>query len=120
MLGSGTGWLRPSSSPRAPTIQGWRRGPGKRGARVLKPLDRRCRTLVLVGCLDEIFFRGRPVLVGVEPASLTWFLGHKADDRTGATWCQQLQGWAALHDVLADAGTGLQAGIALVQQQRRA
>src|SRR5262249_12212570 len=69
--------------------------------------------------LDEIFFHGRPVWVGVEPASRAWFLGHKADDRTGATWCRHVQGWAALRDVLADAGTGLQAGIALVQRRRR-
>jgi hypothetical protein len=51
---------------------------------------------------------------------MTWFLGHKADDRTGATWSQHLQGWTSLEYVLADAGTGLQAGIAAVQQQRRA
>ncbi len=75
--------------------------------------------MVLVGCLDEIFFRGRPVSVGVEPASMTWSLGHKADDRTGAPWFLHLQGWAGLHYVPADAGTGLQAGIALVQHQRR-
>jgi hypothetical protein len=105
--------------PGRSTIQRWIKVAGQKATRVLKHLDRRCRTLVLVGCLDEIFFRGRPVLVGVEPASMTWFLGHKADDRTGATWCQHLQGWTALHYVLADAGTGLQAGIALVQHQRR-
>jgi hypothetical protein len=105
--------------PGRSTIQRWIKVAGQKATRVLKHLDRRCRTLVLVGCLDEIFFRGRPVLVGVEPASMTWFLGHKADDRTGATWCRHLQGWTALHYVLADAGTGLQAGIALVQHQRR-
>jgi len=106
--------------PGRSTIQRWIKVAGQKATHVLKHLDRRCRTLVLVGCLDEIFFRGRPVLVGVEPASMTWFLGHKADDRTGATWCRHLQGWTALHFVLADAGTGLQAGIALVQHQRRA
>src|SRR5918993_3040778 len=106
--------------PGRSTIQRWIKGAGQKATRVLKHLDRRCRALVLVGCLDEIFFRGRPVLVGVEPASMTWFLGNKADDRTGATWCQHLQEWTALHYVLADAGTGLQAGIALVQHQRRA
>jgi hypothetical protein len=105
--------------PGRSTIQRWIKLAGQKATLVLKHLDRRGRTLVLVGCLDEIFFRGRPVLVGVEPASMTWFLGNKADDRTGATWCQQLQGWTALRYVLADAGTGLQAGIALVQQQRR-
>src|SRR5512133_2506497 len=105
--------------PGRSTIQRWIKAAGQTAGRVLKHLDRRCRALVLVGCLDEIFFHGRPVLVGVEPASMTWFLGHKADNRTGATWCQQLQGWTALQYVLADAGTGLQAGIAFVQQQRR-
>jgi hypothetical protein len=102
------------------TLGRWVQAAGIAAGRVLKHLDRQCRALVLVGCLDEIFFHGRPVLVGVEPASMTWFLGHKADDRTGATWSQHLQQWTALEYVLADAGTGLQAGIASVQQQRRA
>jgi hypothetical protein len=105
--------------PGRSTVQRWVKAAARRATCVLKGLDRRCRTLVLVGCLDEIFFHGRPVLVGVEPASMTWFLGHKADDRTGATWCRHVQEWAALRYVLADAGTGLQAGIALVQRQRR-
>jgi hypothetical protein len=89
------------------TLGRWVQAAGIAAGRVLKHLDRQCRALVLVGCLDEIFFHGRPVLVGVEPASMTWFLGHKADDRTGATWCQHLQTWTSLEYVLADAGTGL-------------
>jgi hypothetical protein len=92
---------------------------GRRAGRVLEALDRRCRALVLVGCLDEIFFHGRPVLVGVEPASMTWFLGRRAADRTGATWREALQPWAALEYVVADAGKGLQGGVALLQQDRR-
>jgi hypothetical protein len=92
---------------------------GRRAGRVLEALDRRCRALILVGCLDEIFFHGRPVLVGVEPASMTWFLGRRAADRTGATWHEALRPWAALEYVVADAGKGLQAGIALLQQDRR-
>ena len=87
--------------------------------RVLKLLDARCRALVLVGCLDEIFFHGRPVLVGVEPASMTWFLGRKADDRTGATWAEALRDWDGLSFVTADAGKGLQAGLAAVQRERQ-
>src|SRR3954447_12571255 len=50
---------------------------------------------------------------------MTWFLGQKADDRSGATWSKALRDWTALSYVLADAGTGLQAGIAAVQQQRQ-
>jgi hypothetical protein len=56
--------------------------------------------------------------VGVEPASMAWFLGRKADDRSGATWAKVLLAWDALSYVTADAGTGLQVGIATVQQER--
>jgi hypothetical protein len=87
--------------------------------RVMKSLDARCKALVLVGCLDEIFFHGRPVLVGVEPASMTWSLGQKADDHSGATWAKAMRDWTELSFVTADAGTGLQAGIAAAQRERR-
>ena len=106
---------RPSRS----TIQRRIKAAGQKAARVLKHLDRQCRTLVLVGCLDEIFFHYRPILVGVEPTSMVWFLGQKADDRQGTTWFKALNEWPALRYVVADAGTGLQAGINRVQQQRR-
>jgi hypothetical protein len=106
--------------PSRSTLQRRVKAAGQAAGQVLKRLDARCRALVLVGCLDEIFFHRRPVLVGVEPASMAWFLGHMADNRQGATWCQQVQPWTSLQYVPADAGTGLQAGIALVQQRRRA
>jgi hypothetical protein len=106
---------RPSRSALHRVIQ----AAGRRAGRVLEVLDRRCHALILVGCLDEIFFHGRPVLVGVEPASMTWFLGRRAADRAGATWHEALRPWTALEDVVADAGKGLQGGIALMQQDRR-
>ena len=58
-------------------------GPGRRKSRGRgsQATGSRMPTLVLVGCLDEIFFHGRPVLVGVEPQSMVWFLGKKADNR---------------------------------------
>src|SRR4051794_33514729 len=105
--------------PGRSTVHRWIKAAGLAAGRVLKFLDGRCRVLVLVGCLDEIFFHGRPVLVGVEPASMTWFLGQKAHDRSGATWAKALRPWGALSFVTADAGTGLQAGIAAVQQERQ-
>jgi hypothetical protein len=106
--------------PGRSTVHRWIKAAGLAAGRVLKFLDARCQALVLVGCLDEIFFHGRPVLVGVEPASMTWFLGRKANDRSGATWAKALHVWDALSYVTADAGTGLQAGIAAVQQERQA
>jgi hypothetical protein len=101
------------------TLHRWVKAAASEAGRVLKLLDARCRALVLVGCLDEIFFHGRPVLVGVEPASMAWFLGQKTDDRSGATWAKALSDWDGLAFVTADAGKGLQAGIAAVQRERR-
>jgi hypothetical protein len=111
--------LGAKACPGRSTLHRWVKAAGRAAGRVVKHLDERCQALVLVGCLDEIFFHRRPVLVGVEPASMVWFLGQKAEDRTGATWSRALQGFPALSYVLADAGTGLQAGIAAVQQQRQ-
>jgi hypothetical protein len=110
--------LGKQACPGRSTLHRWIKAAGLAAGRVLKFLDARCRVLVLVGCLDEIFFHGRPVLVGVEPASMTWFLGQKASDRSGATWAKSLRHWGALSYVTADAGTGLQAAIAVVQQER--
>jgi hypothetical protein len=110
--------LGQQACPGRSTLHRWIQLASVAAGRVLKLLDARCRALVLVGCLDEIFFHGRPVLVGVEPASMAWFLGHKADDRTGATWAQALRPWEALSFVTADAGKGLQAGIAAVRRER--
>jgi hypothetical protein len=101
------------------TLHRWIKAAALAAGKVLKHLDGRCQALVLVGCLDEIFFHGRPVLMAVEPASMAWFLGRKADDRTGATWSKALHDWTALESVTADAGTGLQAGIAAVQRWRQ-
>jgi hypothetical protein len=106
------------AGPGRSTLHRWIKRAAWVAGRVLKVLDAQCKALVTVGCLDEIFFHGRPVLVGVEPASMAWFLGRKADDRSGATWAKALRAWDALSYVTADAGTGLQVGIATVQQER--
>jgi hypothetical protein len=111
--------LGKQACPGRSTLHRWTKRAGLAAGRVLKFLDARCKALVLVGCLDEIFFHGRPVWVGIEPASMVWFLGQKANDRSGATWAKALRAWDALSYVTADAGTGLQAGIAAVQRERQ-
>jgi hypothetical protein len=111
--------LGTQACPGRSTLHRWVKRAASAAGRVLKSLDARCKALILVGCLDEIFFRGRPVLVGIEPASMAWFLGQRADDRSGATWAKALRGWTALSYVTADAGTGLQVGIAAVQRERQ-
>jgi hypothetical protein len=105
--------------PGRSTIHRWVQAAGKAAGKVLKQLDRSCRELVLVGCLDEIFFHRRPVLVGIEPRSMVWFLGKKAANRQGSTWFGELQPWTSLRYVTSDGGTGLQAGIARMQRHQR-
>jgi len=99
-------------------VHRWVQAAGRAAGAVLKRLDQAAESLVLVGCLDEIFFHRRPVLVGVEPHSMVWFLGTKAADRRGSTWFAALRPWTSLRYVISDAGTGLQAGIAQMQAHR--
>ena len=108
------------ASPSRSTIHRWVQAAGKAAGEVLKQLDQSCKALVLVGCLDEIFFHRRPVLVGVEPNSMVWFLGKRSDDRQASTWFSELQPWISLSYVVSDAGGGLQAGIAQMQRHQRA
>ena len=111
--------LGAKACPSRSTVHRWVQAAATAAGKVLKQLDGSCKALVLVGCLDEIFFHRRPVLVGVEPQSMVWFLGKKADNHQGSTWFGELQPWTSLCYVASDAGRGLQAGIARMQQQRR-
>jgi hypothetical protein len=110
--------LGAAAVPGRSTVHRWVQAAAKTAGAVLKRLDQAAKTLVLVGCLDEIFFHRRPVLVGVEPHSMVWFVGKKADNCQGSTWLRALQPWTALRYVVSDAGTGLQAGIAQMQEHR--
>src|SRR5262249_17965160 len=58
--------------PKRATLGRWVQQAAGRAGRVLAVLDRACQTAVLMLCLDEIFLRRHPVLMGVEPLSLTW------------------------------------------------
>ena len=55
----------------------------------------------------------------VEPASLCWLAGRKAETRDGVTWAAELEQWSALTAVVRDGGTGLSKGIELVRARRR-
>ena len=111
--------LGAKACPSRTTIHRWLKAAGKAAGVVLKRLDGCCRLLVLVGCLDEIFFHRRPVLVGIEPQSMVWFIGTKAANHKGSTWFGELKPWTALRYVACDAGKGLQSGIAQMQQHQR-
>jgi len=106
------------AAPSRSSVHRWIQAAAKAAGPVLKRLDHAAKTLVLVGCLDEIFFHRKPVLVGVEPKSMMWFLGKKADNHQGSTWFAELQPWTSLGFVTSDAGLGLQAGIVRMQRHR--
>jgi hypothetical protein len=110
--------LGAAAAPGRSTVHRWVQAAGKAAGAVLERLDQAAKSLVSVGCLDEIFFHRRPVLVGIEPTSMVWFLGTKAANCQGSTWFAALQPWTSLRYVVCDAGTGLQAGIAQMQAHR--
>ena len=59
------------------TVRRWVHQEALKAGTLLKRLDRACKLLVTVACLDEIFFRRQPVLVAVEPQSMAWVLGQR-------------------------------------------
>src|SRR5262249_38070043 len=65
-------------------------GRPKAAGRVLERLDTHCKSLVSTACLDEIFFHGHPVLVGVEPRSMTLIMAQKEDRLDRAAWVKNL------------------------------
>jgi len=105
-------------APSRATVGRWVLAGARRAGVLLHTLDRLCQMLVLTVCLDEIFCRRRPVLVGVEPHSMACVLARRAPDRSGQTWAAALQPFGALHQVICDAGSGLRKGLELYQQRR--
>jgi hypothetical protein len=105
--------------PGRTTLGRWVGQEARRAGRLLQVLDEACRTLVVCLCLDEIFFRRQPVLMGVEPASLAWVLGQRAPDRSGPTWAKALAAWPAIEDVAADGGSGIELGLELAVARRQ-
>jgi hypothetical protein len=87
--------------------------------RLLAVLDRHTQPLASTLCLDEIFFHGTPVLVAVEPQSMALLHCRREADRSGETWHKALVPFAALEAVVRDAGSGLSAGLAALDAQRR-
>ena len=99
--------------PSGSKIARWVKASAVAAGRVLKGLDEVSRRLVKIGCFDEIFFHGKPVLVGVEPHSMAWVLGQQAADRSGRTWSQALEGFEELEQAVVDGGEGVEAGRAV-------
>jgi hypothetical protein len=107
-------------APDRATIGRWVLAQACQAGLVLAVLDKHTRSLARHLCLDEIFFRQKPVLMAVEPFSMAWLLGQRAADRTGATWLESLQPFDHLEFAQSDQGSGLQKGLRLLLEQRQA
>jgi hypothetical protein len=105
--------------PSRATIGRWVNQSARRAGLLLAILDKACRPLVLSLCLDEIFFHRKPVLMGVEPHSMTWVIGQRALDRSAQTWAKAIEAWPDVEDVAADGGAGLERGLELAAAARQ-
>jgi hypothetical protein len=101
------------------TLGRWVNQSARTAGLLLALLDKAARPLVLSLCLDEIFFHRKPVLMGVEPQSMTWLIGQRVPDRSGETWAKAIAAWPDVEDVAADGGTGLERGLELAAQARQ-
>jgi hypothetical protein len=106
-------------APSRSVIDRWLQAAQRAATSVLKVLDRACHSLLTTVALDEIFFHGKPVLMGVCPQSMAWVLGRRSADRSGKTWSEALRGFESVTRVLSDGGTGLAKGIAGLQQRQQ-
>lgn len=97
----------------------WLLAQARQATQVLRVLDQHSTPRVRHLCLDEIFFRRQPVLMAVEPQSMAWLLGQRAEDRSGDTWLAALQPFDHLEFVQSDQGSGLQKGLRLLAEQRQ-
>ena len=90
----------------------------KAGA-VLAVLDPPSRARVEQVSSDEMFVRRRPVLMGVEPDSLCWVIGHLTERRDGEQWAAEFRQLPQLQHVLRDAGTGMEKGLEAIDAERQ-
>ena len=111
--------LPQGSAPSRATVGRWVAQASRQAGGLLAVLDQCCQRLVLVLCLDEIFFHREPILMAVAPPSLAWVAGPRGPDRSGASWGQVLAKGPWVTRVITDAGTGLERGVKLAREARR-
>lgn len=105
--------------PSRATVGRWVQQSARQSRRILEVLDRACQRWVLVLCLDEIFFHREPILMGVDPVSLSWLAAQRGPDRSGKSWCEVIEAWPNLEHVIADGGQGLECGVKRANEARR-
>jgi hypothetical protein len=110
--------LPKGSTPSRATLGRWVTQASRQAGGLLAVLDQCCQRLVLVLCLDEIFLHRVPILMAVEPHSMTWVAGQRGPDRSGESWYRVVANWPCVTRVITDAGKGLERGVKLARAAR--
>jgi hypothetical protein len=119
MLHTLLGVLRPGGIAGVATLGRWAQEAGQKAGALLSVLDAYTRPRVQQAAADEVYVRA-PVLMVVEPDSLCWVTGRRAEAVTGEAWAEEFGRLPALAQVTRDAGTGLHKGMALLNAERLA
>lgn len=91
---------------------------GKKAGELLAVLDEAARQRACEVAADEIYVKD-PVLMVVEPESLCWLSGRLSEAVSGEAWAREFSRLPNLEQVMRDGGTGLEKGVALVNEQRQ-
>jgi len=108
-----------TNAPSRAELGRWSRAAGQRAGTLLAVLDRHSGSRARQVAADEIFSGHRPILMTIEPESLCWLGGRRADNRSGETWVSEFRALTVAEQVTADGGRGLRKGVALVNAERR-
>ena len=111
--------LPKGSTPSRATVGRWVAQASRQAGGLLAVLAQCCQRLVLVFCLDEIFFYRELMLMAVEPHSMTWVAGPRGPGRSGKNWRKVFGNWPCVTRVITDAGKGLARGVKLAREARR-
>src|SRR5215510_3872842 len=110
--------LPPSAVPSRAVGGRWEQEAAARAGRLLVKLDLACQARVRVRSLDAIFLHRVPVLMAIEPNSMTWMAAPRGPDRTGERWREVSTPWPGLEHVIAAGGQGLERGVKLAPAAR--
>jgi hypothetical protein len=108
-----------TSAPSRAELGRLSRAAGHGAGALLAVLDRHSGNRARQVAADEIFSGHRPILMTIEPESLCWLGGRRADNRSGETWVSEFRALTVAEQVTADGGQGLRKGVALVNAERR-
>jgi hypothetical protein len=106
-------------TPSVATLGRYSKEAGERSTKLLEVLDVPSGSCVQQAAADEIFAGRKPILMVIEQQSMCWVTGQLAEHRDGPTWAKEFRKLPALVQVTRDGGSGMQAGLDQVNDERR-